>query len=260
MVGSVAVLAIFAPLVAPYPGDAGFVCHLEEALQPPSGEHLLGTDDMGRDLLSRILFGTRITLQVGVVSILLSTLIGVVLGMAAAYIGGVVDEIIMRTADLFMCVPYLVLGMALAVALKPGLTNLIIVVVAVFWPSTARMMRAEVLRVREEEYIISCQALGISLFRTMFRHITPNAITPVVVQSAIQAGWAILLAATLGFIGVGVQPPMPEWGLILGTARRFLAVAWWYSTFPGLAIVITVVGLNLTGDWLRNRYDPFLRN
>jgi len=256
---SVAVVAIFANQIAPYPKDAGRAIHLREAFKPPSNKHWFGTDDMGRDLFSRIVFGTRISLRVGVLSIFFSTLIGMFVGTLAGYVGGLVDEMIMRIADIFMSVPYVILGMAIAVALKPGLSNVIIAIMVVFWPGTARIMRGEVLRVREREYVEACRALGMGHWRTMWRHIVPNAVAPVLVQSTIQVGWAILLAATLSFVGVGVQPPLPEWGLMASTARRYLNIAWWYATFPGLAIVLTVMGFNLVGDWLRDTFDPYLR-
>jgi len=255
----VVVIAIFAAQIAPYPKDAGRVVHLREAFKPPSKMHWFGTDDMGRDLFSRIIFGTRISLRIGVLSIFFSTLIGMFVGTLAGYAGGLVDEVIMRIADIFMSVPYVILGMAIAVALKPGLSNVIIAIMVVFWPGTARIMRGEVLRVREREYVEACRALGMGHWRTMWRHIVPNAVAPVLVQSTIQVGWAILLAATLSFVGVGVQPPLPEWGLMASTARRYLNIAWWYATFPGLAIVLTVMGFNLVGDWLRDTFDPYLR-
>lgn len=251
--------AIFAPWIAPYPQDAKKVVHLERMLQPPSREHLLGTDDMGRDILSRILFGARISLAIGVISIFFACSIGALLGMIAGYIGGLSDEIIMRIADIFMSVPYVILGMAVAVALKPGINNVIIAISVAFWPATARLMRGQVLSIREKEYVEASKASGGSAWRVMMVHIAPNSIAPIVVQATIQIGWAILLAATLGFIGVGVQPPLPEWGLITSTGRQYMLNAWWYPAFPGLAIVITVIAFNLIGDALRDILDPYLR-
>ena len=251
--------AIFAPWIAPYPQDAKKAVHLERMLQPPSREHLLGTDDMGRDILSRILFGARISLAIGVISIFFACSIGAFLGMIAGYIGGLLDEIIMRIADIFMSVPYVILGMAVAVALKPGANNVVIAISVAFWPATARLMRGQVLSIREKEYVEASKASGGSAWRVMMVHIAPNSIAPIVVQATIQIGWAILLAATLGFIGVGVQPPLPEWGLITSTGRQYMLNAWWYPAFPGLAIVITVIAFNLIGDALRDILDPYLR-
>lgn len=251
--------AIFAPWIAPYPQDAKKAVHLERMLQPPSREHLLGTDDMGRDILSRILFGARISLAIGVISIFFACSIGALLGMIAGYIGGLSDEIIMRIADIFMSVPYVILGMAVAVALKPGTNNVVIAISVAFWPATARLMRGQVLSIREKEYVEASKASGGSAWRVMMVHIAPNSIAPIVVQATIQIGWAILLAATLGFIGVGVQPPLPEWGLITSTGRQYMLNAWWYPAFPGLAIVITVIAFNLIGDALRDILDPYLR-
>ena len=251
--------AVFAPWIAPYPQDAKKAVHLERMLQPPSREHLLGTDDMGRDILSRILFGARISLAIGVISIFFACSIGALLGMIAGYIGGLLDEIIMRIADIFMSVPYVILGMAVAVALRPGTNNVVIAISVAFWPATARLMRGQVLSIREKEYVEASKASGGSAWWVMMVHIAPNSIAPIVVQATIQIGWAILLAATLGFIGVGVQPPLPEWGLITSTGRQYMLNAWWYPAFPGLAIVITVIAFNLIGDALRDILDPYLR-
>jgi len=252
-------VAIFAPWIAPYPEDAGQTCHLEAMLQPPCRSHLLGTDDMGRDLFSRIIFGARISLLIGAVSVAFSTCAGGLLGLIAGYFGGVIDEIIMRIADIFMSVPYVILGMAIAVALKPGVRNLIMVIALVFWPALARVMRGAVLTVRERDFVEAAKAIGASHWRIMLVHLLPNCVTPVLVQATIQVGWAIMLAATLSFIGVGVQPPLPEWGLITSTGRQFMLYAWWYPVFPGVAIVITVLAFNFLGDFLREKFDPTLR-
>lgn len=252
-------LALFADLIAPYPADAKGKIHLREAFRAPSSTHLFGTDDMGRDILSRIIFGSRISLRIGILSIIFSTSIGILLGTISGYVGGKVDQVIMRLVDIFMSVPYVILGMAVAVALRPGLTSVTIAIVVVFWPGTARLMRGEVLKVKEREFVEASRAIGASHWRIMWRHIVPNATAPILVQSAIQTGWAILLAATLSFIGVGVQPPLPEWGLMASTARRYMTTAWWYATFPGIAIVVTVTGFNLVGDWLRDTFDPYLQ-
>jgi len=251
--------AILAPWIAPYPQDCLNATHLERALQPPSWKHLLGTDDMGRDLLSRIIYGARISLLMGIASIVLATAIGGMLGIIAGYFGGLVDEVIMRTADIFMSVPYVILGMVIAIALTPGVKNLIIVIALLYWPATARLMRSQVIIVREREYVEAAKAIGANTWRIMTMHIAPNSIAAVVVQGTIQIGWAILLGATLSFLGVGIQPPLPEWGLMTSTGRQFMLNAWWYPTFPGLAIVLTVMAFNLVGDTLRDILDPYLR-
>ncbi len=255
----VLLVAAFADLVAPYPGDAKGRIHLRDAFQAPSSSHPFGTDDMGRDILSRVIFGSRISLRIGILSIVFSTTLGVFLGTFAGYVGGKVDQVIMRVTDIFMSVPYVILGMAIAVALRPGLTSVTIAIVAVFWPGTTRLMRGEVLKIKEREFVEASYAIGVNHWRIMWRHIVPNAIAPVLVQSSIQTGWAILLVATLSFIGVGVQPPLPEWGLMASTARRYLTIAWWFAAFPGIAIVVTVTGFNLVGDWLRDTFDPYLQ-
>jgi len=255
----IALVALLAPWIAPYPEDGRRAVHLERMLRSPTAKHWLGTDDMGRDLLSRILLGARLSLMIGVVSIGFSATFGTILGLVAGYVGGWLDEALMRIADIFMSVPNVILGMAIAVALKPGIRNVIIAVSLVFWPATARLMRGQVLSIREKEYVESGRAMGASAWRIMRVHIIPNCITPILVHATIQVGWAILLSATLSFVGVGVQPPLPEWGLLTSSGRRFMLIAWWYATFPGLAIVITVVAFNLVGDALRDVLDPRLK-
>lgn len=251
--------AVLAPWIAPYPKDAHRAVHLDQMLQSPSQAHWFGTDDMGRDLLSRMLYGARLSLLIGVVSIACSVTLGVLIGLVAGYVGGWIDSALMRVADIFMSVPNVILGMAIAVALKPGLRNVIIAVSLVFWPATARLMRSAVLSVREEMYIEAMRAMGASAPRIMFRHIVPNCITSVVVHGTIQVGWAILLSATLSFVGVGVQAPLPEWGLLTSSGRQYMMIAWWYATLPGLAIVLTVMAFNLVGDGLRDVLDPRMR-
>jgi len=251
--------AVLAPWIAPYPKDASRAVHLDQMLQPPSRAHWFGTDDMGRDLLSRMLYGARLSLLIGVVSIACSALLGVLAGLIAGYVGGWIDSMLMRIADIFMSVPNVILGMAIAVALRPGLRNVIIAVSLVFWPATARLMRSAVLSVREEMYIEAMRAMGAGAPRIMLRHIVPNCITSVAVHATIQVGWAILLSATLSFVGVGVQAPLPEWGLLTSSGRQYMMIAWWYATLPGLAIVLTVMAFNLVGDGLRDVFDPRMR-
>ncbi len=255
----IVICAVFAPWIAPYPKDARRAVHLEQMLQPPSRAHWFGTDDMGRDLLSRMLFGARLSLLIGVISITCSATFGVLIGLIAGYVDGWLDSALMRVADIFMSVPNVILGMAIAVALKPGLRNVIIAVSLVFWPATARLMRSAVLSAREEMYIEAMRAMGASGPRIMLRHVLPNCITSVVVHATIQVGWAILLSATLSFVGVGVQAPLPEWGLLTSSGRQYMMIAWWYATIPGLAIVLTVMAFNLVGDGLRDVLDPRLR-
>lgn len=249
--------AVFAPWIAPYPEDARHKTNLKRMLRPPSLTHLFGTDDMGRDIFSRVLFGARLSLFIGISSVALASVTGTVLGLIAGYVGGLVDEVIMRIADIFMSVPYVILGMAIAVALSPGVNNVIIAVGLVFWPAFARLMRGEVLSIKEEDYVEASKATGAAEHRIMIVHIVPNCIDPILIQATIQIGWAIMLSATLSFIGVGVQPPLPEWGLMTSTGRRFMLGAWWYATFPGLAIVFTVISFNLIGDYLRDFFDPY---
>jgi peptide/nickel transport system permease protein len=256
---AILVCAIFAPWIAPYPKDAQRSVHLDRMLQAPSRDHPFGTDDMGRDLLSRIVYGARLSLAIGVVSIGCSVVVGLFVGLIAGFFGGWIDNVLMRIVDIFMSVPSVILGMAIAVALKPGLRNVIIAVALVFWPATARLMRGAVLSVREEMYVEAVRAMGANAWRIMFRHIMPNCISSVVVHATIQVGWAILLSATLSFVGVGVQAPLPEWGLLTSSGRQYMMIAWWYATLPGFAIVLTVMAFNLVGDALRDALDPRMR-
>ena len=261
MVGAVIVLVVSsaglaAPLLAPYNPLA---IDIVGRLQPLSRAHPFGTDHLGRDLLSRIIYGARVSLGVGVTIAALGALTGTVLGLLAGYLGGKVDETIMRICDMFLAFPALILAMALAASLGPSLGNTMLALVIIWWPWYARIMRGQVLALRESEYVMAARALGASTQRLMFRHLLPNAIPPIIVQATLDIGNAILIASSLSFLGFGAQPPVPEWGAITSEGRTFLRDYWWYPTFPGLAIMITVMGFNLMGDGLRDLLDPRLR-
>ncbi len=261
LVGAVIVLVVSsaglaAPLLTPYDPLA---IDIVGRLQPPSRAHPLGTDHLGRDLLSRIIHGARVSLGVGVTIAGLGALTGTVLGLLAGYLGGKVDETIMRICDMFLAFPALILAMALAASLGPSLGNTMLALVIIWWPWYARIMRGQVLALRESEYVMAARALGASTQRLMFRHLLPNAIPPIIVQATLDIGNAILIASSLSFLGFGAQPPVPEWGAITSEARTFLRDYWWYPTFPGLAIMVTVIGFNLMGDGLRDLLDPRLR-
>jgi peptide/nickel transport system permease protein len=235
-------VAILAPLIAPYSPTK---MSLRERLSPPSASHLFGTDDAGRDILSRVIYGSRITLRICIIVVGLTLGIGTLLGILSGYIGGWVDELIMRLNDVFLAFPALILAMAIAAALGPSLENAIIAMVVIWWPRYARVSRGQVLAIREIDYVTSARALGASPVRIMIRHILPNCISPIVVQATLDLGEVVLTAATLSFIGFGAQPPVPEWGAMISVGRNFIRDYWWYPTFPGLAILLTVMGFNL---------------
>ncbi len=249
-------MAIFASLISPYDP---FKINPPERLKPPGSIHLLGTDVAGRDVFSRIVYGSRITLQIGITVIVLALLIGYIFGILAGFFGGAVDEILMRLTDIFMSFPYLVLAMGLTVALGPSLENAMLAMAIVWWPTYARLVRSEVLRLRERTFIYASKGLGATNIFIMMRHIFPNSWMPVVVQASLDFGRVIMYAASLSFIGLGAQPPTPEWGAMISDGRSFLEQAWWYPTFPGLAIMVTIFGFNLMGDGLRDILDPRLR-
>jgi len=249
-------VAILAPLIAPYSPTK---MSLRERLSPPSASHLFGTDDAGRDILSRVIYGSRITLRICIIVVGLTLGIGTLLGILSGYIGGWVDELIMRLNDVFLAFPALILAMAIAAALGPSLENAIIAMVVIWWPRYARVSRGQVLAIREIDYVTAARALGASSSRIMIRHILPNCISPIVVQATLDLGEVVLTAATLSFIGFGAQPPVPEWGAMISVGRNFIRDYWWYPTFPGLAILVTVMGFNLLGDAVRDILDPRLR-
>lgn len=248
--------AIFTPWLAPYdPLKQDY----NSLLMPPSWKHPCGTDDLGRDIFSRIVFGTRYTLMIGVGVVFLVALIGSVFGFIAAYYGGKVDTLIMRLVDVLLAVPALVLALAIAGALGGGVTNVIIAIGAVGWTEFARLVRGEVLSIKQSEYIQAARALGASDFRIIVRHLAPNMIAPVVIYTTLYIPSAILWAAALSFLGLGVQPPLPEWGAMIADGRGYLNFAWWIATLPGVAIMLTVLGFNFLGDGLRDALDPKMK-
>jgi peptide/nickel transport system permease protein len=253
---AVVAVGLAAPLLAPYDPLA---LDIANRLQPLSRAHPLGTDHLGRDLLSRIIYGARISLGVGVTIAVMGALVGTVLGLLAGYLGGKVDETIMRICDMFLAFPALILAMALAASLGPSLRNTMLALVVIWWPWYTRIMRGQVLALREAEYVMAARSLGASTRRLMFLHLLPNAIPPIIVQATLDIGNAILIASSLSFLGFGAQPPAPEWGAMTSDGRTFLRDFWWYPTFPGLAIMGTVIGFNLMGDGLRDLLDPRLR-
>lgn len=248
--------AIFAPFLAPY---NPYTVALDQRLQPPGGAHLLGTDELGRDILSRLIYGARVALWVGIVTVVLAGTLGISGGLVAGYLGGTWDAVIMRLVDVFLAFPVIILAIAIVAVRGPGLTNVLIALALVYWTSYARVSRGTVLLLREEEYTWAARTLGASPTRVMTRHLLPNAIAPLVVLASLGMGNAILAEAALSFLGLGIQPPEASWGSMLNTGMQFLRDASFLSTLPGLAIFITVLGFNLLGDGLRDALDPRMR-
>lgn len=250
------VVAIAAPLVAPYPDQGAGRTNVSERLQAPSPTHVLGTDELGRDMLSRIIYGTRPALIASFVVVLLALAIGLPLGALAGLLGGWVDEAIMRTTDLFLAFPSLLLAMAIVALMGPSLVNAVIALAISWWPWYARLVRGVTVGLKELSFVEAAKGLGAGTFLTMRRHILPNCLTPVLIQVTLDIGTVILAATGLAFLGLGAQPPQAEWGLMIEQGRGFIRSAWWYSTFPGLAIFLTVLAFNLVGDSLRDIFDP----
>lgn len=250
-------LAIFAPYVTPYDPIKQ---DIRNRLQGPSMEHIFGTDQFGRDTFSRVVYGARLSLRVGFASILIALVGGCLLGLIAGFYGGILDNIIMRFVDILMSLPGFLLALAIVAALGPGMENVIIAIGVSYIPSFARLMRSSVLTIRELDYVSAAQALGSSDARMLFRHILPNSLNPIIVMSTLSLAGAILSAAGLSFLGMGTQPPTPEWGSMISASRPFIRVSHWCVTIPGLAIFITVLCLNLVGDGLRDALDPRMKD
>lgn len=252
--------AAIGPFFVPYPGDASGAVHIADRLLPPSAEHWFGTDHVGRDIFSRLIVGARVSLVAGLTVIMIAVAIGTLLGAVAGYVGGWVDNIVMRVTDVFLTIPDLILAMAFAAALGPGLLNVMIAVSLVWWPGYCRLVRANVIALRNSQFAEAAEALGSGKARILFRHILPNALPSIFVKASMDIGFAVLTTAALGFIGLGTQPPTPDWGQMVSEGRSYLRDAWWFSTFPGLAILLTVVAANLLGDGIRDVLDPRVRN
>jgi peptide/nickel transport system permease protein len=250
------ILAFSAPYLAPFPEDATGKTNVLNRLKAPGLEHPFGTDKIGRDIFSRVLMGTGLALQVGIVIIVLASVIGVTIGAVAAYFGGWVDALLMRITDIFLTVPGLVLAIAVSAALGKGINNVMLGIALVWWPGFARLTRSLVLSKREEAFVEAARGLGARNGRVLFLHILPNILSPIVVKMSTDFGFAVLTAAALGFIGLGAQPPTPEWGAMINDGREHFPEKWWISTFPGLAIFLMVFSWNLLGDGLRDLLDP----
>ncbi len=261
VVSIVIILAIIGPVISPHDPIDG---NLRARFMPPgfaddSGVYVLGTDQLGRDILSRIIAGSRVSVLVGVVSVLIAGTIGVIYGLISGFVGGTTDTILMRVADGILSIPFIILVVAISGVVGAGLTTLILILGFTGWVTYARVIRGEVLKVREMDYIVAAYALGQNRVKVMFFHILPNVISSAIVLAAVQVGVTILAESSLSFLGLGVKPPTVTWGLMLADGRQYINSAWWMTTFPGIAITITVLGVVFLGDWLRDFLDPNVR-
>jgi peptide/nickel transport system permease protein len=252
----IVVLALIGPWIVPYPDHVAGSVNLQGKLQPPSAKHWFGTDEVGNDILTRVIIGARLSLLVGIGITLAAAAIGVPLGILAGTAGGRVREIVMRITDLFLSVPGLVLAIALVAALGPGIVNAMIALVLVWWPGYVRLAESKALSIREEPYIEAARVAGAPGFRILWRHVLPNSVSPIIVKMSMDIGQSILAVASLGFIGLGAKPPTPEWGAMISIARGYLPDWWWYAICPGIFIYASVLGFNLLGDGLRDILDP----
>lgn len=255
LAGLVAV-ALFADFIAPF---SPYGVDLPAKFLPPSVAHLFGTDELGRDIFSRVVYGSRISLTVGAVVVSMASTIGVFVGGIAGFYGGKIDELIMRVTDVFLAFPSIVLALAVGAALGAGIQNATIALAFTWWPWYARLVRGQVLTIRETQYVEAAASIGGGNFHIITKHVLPNCVAPIIVNASMDLGYVILAAASLGFLGIGAQPPMPEWGLMISIGRYYAIDYWWLATFPGLAIMVSVLAFNLVGDGLRDVLDPRLR-
>ena len=261
IVAIVILLAIIGPAISPHdPGDS----NLRARFQPPgyadeTGSYILGTDQLGRDILSRIIAGSRVSVLVGVTSVLIAGTIGILYGLISGFFGGLIDTIMMRVADGILSIPFIILVVAISGVVGAGLTTLILILGLTGWVTYSRVVRAEVLKTREMEYITAAYAIGQNRWRVMIFHILPNVVSSAIVLAAVQVGVTILAESSLSFLGLGVKSPIVTWGLMLADGRQYINSAWWMTTFPGIAITITVLGVVFLGDWLRDFLDPNVR-
>lgn len=261
LAGVILIVAIFlivfplAPYITPYPADAGPVAHFQIRLQGPSPDHWLGTDGAGRDVFTRLIFGGRVAIEAGLIILAVAVSVGVPLGLIAGYLGGPIDTLIMRTTDIFLSVPGLALALIVAAAVTPSLVTSSLAISIVWWPWYVRLVRGEVLSIREEQFVEAARALGASRIRVAFKEILSNLVPVVTVKGSLDMGYAILWGVALNFLGLGVQEPTPDWGHMLAEGRLILPEAWWVTVFPGVAMLLTVLGFNLLGDGLRDMFD-----
>ena len=259
MVGIVIFFTAFGIVLAPYPEQVAGAVDTAARFQPPSAAHPFGTNELGQDVLSLVMAGTTVSVLAGFGVVLIGSAVGTLVGAVAGFVGGWTDEILMRLTDLTLTIPSLILAMAIAAALGPGFVNMVIAISLSWWPGYARLVRGEVLAAREEVYVTAARAIGASPRRILFRHILPNVVSPIIVKMSLDMGFAILTVAGLGFIGIGVRPPTPEWGTLLSLSRAYMPDYWWTAMAPGMAMFLAVFGFNLLGDGLRDVLDPKAR-
>lgn len=251
--------AVFVPYLAPYPGDTISATHPESILLPPGAGHLFGTDELGRDIFSRILYGTRISLVSALWTVAVAMVFGTILGGIAGAFGGILDSVIMRITDVFLSFPSMLLAILVAAFLGPSLFNAQIAMIISWWPWYTRIMRGETISIKERQYIKAADTIGTPKMVTIFRHIIPNGMSPIIIQASMDMGSVVMTLASLGFLGLGAQAPVPEWGLMVSTSKSYFLNAWWYVTFPSIAIFLTVLIFNIIGDGLREVLDPKTR-
>ncbi len=252
-------LAVLAPLIIPYPQHISDAVDMQSKFAAPSGQHLFGTDEMGRDIFSRVIYGSRISILTAIIAVVLSLVIGVPLGAIAGTIGGWLDEVIMRITDVFLSFPPLLLAIVLVSMLGPSLNNAIMAIALSWWPWYTRLVRGQAISIKERKFVQAAETIGTSRWKIITRHVIPNTISPVIVQASMDMGGVILTVASLSFLGLGAQAPQPEWGLMINVSKNYFPDIWWYSLFPGLAIFITVLAFNLLGDGVREILDPKTR-
>ena len=250
--------AIFAPVIVPYPEDV-YSAHIEQKLEAPSSEHIMGTDELGRDVFSRLVCGARVSISTALIAVGVALVIGIPLGAIAGTFGGWVDNVIMRITDVFLSFPPLLLAIALVTLLGPGLTNAIIAIVVSWWPWYTRLVRGQAISIKERKFVQAAETIGTSKAKIIFSHIVPNCISPVIVQASMDIGGVIMTVASLPFLGLGAQQPQPEWGLMISVGRASFPDKWWCCIFPGIAIFLTVLSFNLLGDAIREILDPKTR-
>ncbi len=248
-------VAALASVIAPY---GPYASDLASSLQPPSRLHVMGTDQLGRDLLTRILYGARVSLAIGLATVGVSGVIGLIVGMISGYMGGATDAVLMRIVDVWLSFPFILLALTVNAILGIGLENIILTLIITGWVVYARLVRGEVLALKAQEYVEAARALGAREWRIILRHLLPNLWTPVIILSSLQVAQFIVAEAAISFLGFGVQPPMASWGNMLNEGKTYIYNAWWMTTFPGLALVLTALSVNLVGDWLRDTLDPRL--
>ena len=252
-------IAILSPWIVPYPEDIADETHIEAQFTPPNSEHWFGTDELGRDLFTRVVYASRVSLTTALIGVALSLLIGVPLGAIAGACGGWIDNLLMRITDIFLAFPSMLLCIAIVAVSEPSLSNAIIAISISWWGGYARLVRTQAVSVRERKFIQAAETIGTSKTRIVFKHIIPNLISPVIVQASMDMGGIIMTIASLSFLGLGAQAPTPEWGLMISVGRKYFPDSWWYCIFPGIAIFITVLCFNLLGDALREILDPKTR-